>query len=185
MQATFGLLLSDGPLSFPTCFPHHKLFPSTKAAPCISSQFILFFFASKAGKIFGIACPFNRYRLYSGFLSVSKITLTCHVACFTTTISLTQYVSSPLDLSRLDTSALSSTRTVSAVSSQSRQFLLLTIVWLPSDDDDKPCMKHMFLSLSNKSGITCLALSLLFNSASSRNSDQSLSKFILFLLFLV
>jgi hypothetical protein len=48
------------------------------------------FSASNAGKIFVIACPFNRYRLYLGFLSISKITLIGHVACFATTTTLTQ-----------------------------------------------------------------------------------------------
>ena len=127
--------------------------------------------ASNAGNVFGIACPFNRYRLYSGFLSISKITLIGHVACFPTTTTLTQYASFAPDLPCLDTSALSSTRAVPAVSSKSRQFLPLTIVWMPSYDN--PCIKRKFLSLSDSSSIPCLAISLLFNSVSSRISDPS------------
>jgi hypothetical protein len=150
VQATFALLLSDGPLSFLTGFLITKFSPLLRrpfAAPRNTPSFS----ASKAGKVFGIACPFNRYRLYSGFLSISKITLIGHVACFTTTTTLTHYASFAPDLSSLVTSVLSSTTAVSAVASKYRHFQILTIVWMSIDFS--PCVRRMFLRLSDRSSV--------------------------------
>ena len=166
----FGLLLADGPLSFHTGFPITKFSPLPRRLLAVPRNMPAFS-ASNAGKVFGIACPFNRYRLYFGFLSTSKISLIGHVACCTTTTTLTQYASFAPDLSCSDTSALSSTRAVPAFSSKSRQLLPLTMVWMPSDDS--PFIKRIFLSLCDRSSTPCLTPSLLFNGVSSRISCPS------------
>jgi hypothetical protein len=138
IQPTDGWLFSDDPPSFPASFPITK-FSSLLRRLLTVPRNMPSFSSSKAGIVFGIVCPFKRYRVYSGFLSISKMTLIVHAVCFTTTTTLTQNDPFAPDLSRLDTSALPSSSARFTISSKSRQFLLLTIVLMPPVDVSSVC----------------------------------------------